>query len=827
MIGKTIAHYHIIEKLGEGGMGVVYKAEDTRLKRPVALKFLHRDSIQDKARKARLLEEAQAAAAVNHPNICTVYEINEVDNSVFIAMEYIEGENLKEIIPLTPPLKKGDAQVLSLFQRESQRGINSPPFVKGDTGGLVFNIAINYATQIAEGLQAIHDQGMVHRDIKSDNIRITKKGQLKIMDFGLVKSVQIKDRLSDKDFTGGTIAYMAPEQIRGEEVDHRSDIWSFGIILYEMLTGQLPFQADKQGIAVVYSILDEKPEPLTSLKPGIPKRLEEIVNRALAKDRKERYQHIQEVLTDLKALKQIDKEILQLKQVPAKYRKRFKIKYYLTGFIIIITILTGIFIANQVEDKSIDSIAVLPLKDISGENTKYWFADQITDILTTELSKIKALKVISHTSMLKFKNTDKSMPEIASVLNVDGLIEGSVVYANDRIRINVQLIHGKKDEHLWAEYYESELKDVLSLQKKIARNIAEEIKGKIIPEDIQRIGTAHELDPEAFRLYALGMSYTNENIQLQFLKSIECFQKAIAIDSTFRDAYSELTIQSTFQAAWGDHHMVREIWAPVARKALKKTKELCGEDEILTYLNAKANVEAYLNWNWQEACRIYEQIIELDPYNSWSYYGYGCFLFFMGKLEKALENLERAFNLNVFDKSIAWRLARVYHAIGKLDKAIYYYEYFCGYKLDFGLDFSPRVWDLEYAYWQKSDNKQEMLEDWIKVWENKKEDEMTPTMLAGQSNVYALLGRYDEALRTVKKIEMKFNNMPWIPLAYANVYAMSGEKKKAMDYFEKMVQDSSGWVIVLHETRTYIPFYDIMYPEPEFQQLLKRVGLKE
>jgi serine/threonine protein kinase len=800
MIGETISHYKIIEKLGEGGMGIVYKALDTKLKRLVALKFLHPGSMEDKIQKARLLEEAQAAAAVNHPNICMVHEINEMNGHVFIAMEYIEGQNLKEMIydPISP-LNKGGL-----------RGV------------------LDIAIQIAEGLQAIHEKSMIHRDIKSDNILITKNGRVKIMDFGLVKSYNVKEKLSEKDSTGGTIAYISPEQIRGEEEDSRSDIWSFGVILYEVLTGQLPFRADKQGMAVVYSILDEQPELLTSLKPDIPKRLEAIINRALAKERKERYQHVQEVLTDLKALKQIDKEIFQVKQVPAKYRKRFMIKYYLTGFIIILAILTAIFIANRAENKSIDSIAVLPLKDISGESKKeYWFADQMTDILTTELSKIKALKVISHTSMLKFKNTDKSMPEIAGMLNVDGLIEGSVVYADDRIRINVQLIHGKKDEHLWAEYYESELKEVLSLQKKIARNIAEEIKGKITPEDIQRIGTAHELDPEAFRLYALGMKYSEDNMYLQFLKPIECFQKAIAIDSTFGDAYSNLAVQSTFQAAWGDHHMVREIWAPVARKALKKTRELCGEDEIITYLKAKANVEAYINWNWQEACRIFEQIIELDPYNSWSYFSYGSCLLFMGKLEKALENLERAFNLNVFDKGIAWRLARVYHVMGKLNKAIYYYEYFCGYKLDFGLDFSPRVWDLEYAYWQKSNNKQEMLEDWIKVWESKQEDEMTPTMLAGQSNVYALLGRYDEALRIVKKIEAKFSNMPWIPLAYANVYAMSGEKKKAMDYFEKMVRDSSGWVIVLHESRTYIPFYDNMYPEPEFQQLLKRVGLKE
>jgi Tol biopolymer transport system component/tRNA A-37 threonylcarbamoyl transferase component Bud32 len=270
MIGKTLSHYQIIEKLGEGGMGVVYKARDTRLKRPVALKFLPPESLQNKAKKAKLLQEAQAAAAINHLNICTVYEIDEVDGQVFIAMEYIEGVSLREKI------------------KEERLKIKE---------------VINYAMQIAEGLQAIHDKDMVHRDIKSDNIRITDKGQVKIMDFGLVKTSRVKETMSQEDTTGGTVAYMSPEQIRGEEVDHRTDIWSWGVVLYEMLSGQLPFKIDKLGIAGVYSILDEEPDPLQKICPDISPECLYVLDKALKKDREQRYPSMKDVFMDLKSLK--------------------------------------------------------------------------------------------------------------------------------------------------------------------------------------------------------------------------------------------------------------------------------------------------------------------------------------------------------------------------------------------------------------------------------------------------------------------------------------------------------------------------------------------
>jgi len=296
MIGNIISHYKIIEEIGQGGMGVVYKAQDTRLKRPVALKFLHDAYLKNNTGKfvrahnhAPLRMEAQAAASVNHPNVCTIYEIDEADGHVFIAMEYVEGRTLKDLIPLIPPLKKGDKGGLSV-------NVGAHGHVP-----LPMDTIIDYATQIAAGLQAIHEKGLAHRDIKSENILITDKGQVKIMDFGLVKSIRIKDKLTKEDATCGTVTYMSPEQIRGEDLDHRTDIWSFGVVLFEMLTGQLPFTGEN-AYAMIDSILNEDPESLKNLLPEISKSLENIVEKVLTKDPNGRYQSMKDFLGDLKRL---------------------------------------------------------------------------------------------------------------------------------------------------------------------------------------------------------------------------------------------------------------------------------------------------------------------------------------------------------------------------------------------------------------------------------------------------------------------------------------------------------------------------------------------
>ena len=347
MIGKTISHYKILKKLGEGGMGIVYKAQDIKLKRPVALKFLHTSEIKDKSRKhvgahghVPLRMEAQAAATVNHPNVCTIYKIDETDDQVFIAMEYVEGRTLKDIV-----------------------GAH-------DDVPLPTNTVFNYAIQIAQGLQAIHEKGMVHRDIKSENILITDKGQVKIMDFGLVKSMHVKDKLRYQESSGGTIATMSPEQIRGENLDHRSDIWSFGVVLYEILTGQHPFTGEN-AYALIDSILNEAPKSISHLNADIPESLDHVILKALEKTLTGRFQNIQSILTDLKKYQK------SIGSIPTKEKP------------------SG--------DKTKPSIAVLPFTNMSADPEQEYFCDGITEEIINALTHIGSLYVVARTSAFFFQ----------------------------------------------------------------------------------------------------------------------------------------------------------------------------------------------------------------------------------------------------------------------------------------------------------------------------------------------------------------------------------------------------------------------------------------
>ncbi len=384
MIGKIISHYRILEKLGEGGMGIVYKAEDTKLKRLVALKFLPSQIMASEMEKARSIHEAQAAAALNHPNICTIYEINEIDGQAFIAMEFIEGQSLKEKIEAEP---------------------------------LKLDEALNIAMQVADGLQAAHEKKITHRDIKPANIMLTSRGQVKIMDFGLAKLAG-RSALTKEGTTLGTVAYMSPEQARGEKVDHRTDIWSFGVVLYETITGQHPFKGEYEQ-AVMYSIMNEEPEPITGLRTGVPMELERIANKALAKKINLRYQNIEDLLVDLRAL-QLRPMPSAVPQPPIKAKAPERKQPWLYGgvaaFVILLVAAALFFWPKKQSKEMFTSIAVLPFEDISPQKDQEYFCDGMTEEILTRLSKLRALKVIARTSVMRYKATDKSIKEIGAEL---------------------------------------------------------------------------------------------------------------------------------------------------------------------------------------------------------------------------------------------------------------------------------------------------------------------------------------------------------------------------------------------------------------------------
>ena len=444
MIGQTIYHYKITEHLGSGGMGVVYKAQDLKLDRPVALKFLPTTLTSNREAKKRFIQEAKAASRLDHQNICNIYEINETeDGQLFIAMACYEGKTLDKII---------------------------------EGGQIDIQESIDTVLQIAAGLDKAHQKGIIHRDIKPANILMTEDGVVKILDFGIAK-LSGQSRLTEVDKTVGTVTYMSPEQTKGENVDHKTDIWSLGVVLYEMLTGQLPFKGDYEQ-AIIYSILNEEAIPIDSMRTDVPDRLRKVVDRTLQKEPVQRYQNMTEVITEVKS-------VLSSPNQPAKEEK---------------------------------SIIVLPFVNMSPDVEQEYFCDGLTEEITADLSQIKNLRVISRNSAMTLKGTMKDTKRIGRELNVQFVLEGSVRKAGNNIRITAQLIDAHNDRHLWAEKYQGTLDDVFDMQEKVSRSILNRLDVKLNSEENQRLGTHAIQDVRAYECF-LKARHDIYQLSTEFLDS--------------------------------------------------------------------------------------------------------------------------------------------------------------------------------------------------------------------------------------------------------------------------------------------------------------------
>ena len=571
MTGKIISHYKILGKLGEGGMGVVYKAEDTNLKRNVAIKFLPTHLSGSEENKQRFFREARSAAALNHPNILGIYEISEQNNSLFLVMEFVDGVTLKSYI-------------------------NS----LGSGTGVPVTQAIDWIEQIAQGLKSAHDMNIIHRDIKTENIMITKDGRLKIMDFGLAK-LKGDAGITKTKTSVGTLSYMSPEQAHAIPADHRCDIWSLGVVFYEILTGELPFKAEHEA-GLIYLIMNESPPAPSTLNRKVPQELDNLVNRMMEKDRENRFNSAGELINELK----------NLRNESASSAKRTLTK----------------------------SIAVLPFDNIGTEKENEYFGDGLTEELIVNLSKLKEIDVVSRSTSMQYKDVKKNAKTLGRELNVRYVLEGSVRKFQDNIRVTVQLIDVESDRQIWAEAYKGKLKDVFDIQEQVSKQIVDALLLKLSPKEKEVLSKRPTLNAEAFdyNLRARTYLYRYSKNYIQF--AIQFFEKAISLDEKYAEAYAGLGEAYAVKYAYFER---KNLWL---EKAMELSLRAIMLDSTLSEPYAALALAYFYKASYEEAFAAVTKAIEIDPKNFFGYWILARIFSTTDRSREAIEPLLKVLNLN-------------------------------------------------------------------------------------------------------------------------------------------------------------------------------------
>jgi len=785
MIGQTVSHYKVLEKLGEGGMGVVYKAEDTKLKRMVALKFLPPELTRDPEAKERFLHEAQAAAALEHQNICNIYEIDESEEQIFIVMSCFEGQTLREKI---------------------------------DAGPLKIDEALKIAAQAAEGLQAAHEKGIVHRDIKSANIMVTGKRQTKIMDFGLAK-LKGQTKITKEGTTLGTAAYMSPEQAQGADVDHRTDIWSLGVVLYEMITGQLPFKGEYEQ-AVLYSIMNEEPEPLTALRTAVPMELERIVNKILAKDPSERYQHADDLMVDLRKLRKQTEPamIATTRSIPIEAPGKSSKIYFITGALMLAVIIvvgeyfffkgkqeTGKPVSEPVEiseTKWKNSIAVLPFADLSPQKNQEYFCDGMTDDIITKLTRFGELKVISRTSVMRYKNTTKDIKDIGKELGVGTILEGSIRKEKDNIRVTAQLINIRDGFHLWADKFDRKLESVFDVQDEVSKAIAEALQVRLSPNIIKSQKADRPKNIEAYEYYLKGMyildgKYIVYRREEDFQAAIKMFKKAIEIDPNYITAY--FVLGYAYELHWEITGRAKED-LDMLINYVEKTYSLA-PDSILAISGM-----AWINFrrgNYEKAYQYFKKMQEVSPkiLEPKVNHALGYFLRSLGLYRHAIKYFSREVELDPFYLLAQVMTGRCFAFLGEFEKAVNHYKK--------ALEISPNdVGSLEmYAavliIKKKYSEAEEVLARAEKI------DPNYPWLPCWKALFSAAKGEKGKALSL-------YNQEDWDGL---QIYSLLGMKQEATRILNKLAKDGYDF----HYIRLINnPFFNNLRDEPRFKEIVEK-----